>query len=134
MQTLCLESGIWTALNWPKIRKMTMTSKFPDMALSLKSFYAVLFPLSSLVTAPGFMSVSSLVLDLWQFSFIRDWPEIRKSEILPSEFCLISRDWDKLWIPNLVRKFLIECYWMLQNFKVTTFIVFELLRENQLRG
>ena len=45
-------------------------------------FDAVLFLLSSLVTGPSFMSISSLVLELWQFSFIRDWPEIRKSEIL----------------------------------------------------
>ena len=29
---------------------------------------------------------------------------------------------------------LIGCYWMLQNSRVTAFIVFELLRENQLGG
>ena len=29
---------------------------------------------------------------------------------------------------------LIECYWMLQNSRVTAFTVFELLRENQLGG
>ena len=45
-----------------------------------------LFLLSSLVTGRSFMSISSLVLELWQFSFIRDWPEIRKSEIPPSDF------------------------------------------------
>ena len=77
-------------------------------------FDVVLFLLSSLVTGPSFMSISSLVLELWQFSFIRDWPEIRKSEITPSEFCPISGDWDKLWIPNLARMSLIECYRMLQ--------------------
>ena len=59
-------------------------------------FWHFLFPLSSLVTGPSFMSVSSLVLELWQFSFIRDWPEIRKSEIFLSEFCPISRDWYEL--------------------------------------
>ena len=58
-------------------------------------FYVVLFLLSGWVTGPSFMSISSLVLELWQFSFIRDWPEIRKSEIPPSEFCPISGDWDK---------------------------------------
>ena len=42
------------------------------------------------------------------------------------------RDWSKLWIPNLARMSLIECYWMLQNSRVTAFTVFELLRENQL--
>ena len=43
-------------------------------------FDVVLFLLSSLVTGRSFMSISSLVLELSQFSFIRDWPEIRKSE------------------------------------------------------
>ena len=38
---------------------------------------------SSLVTGPSLMSISSMVLELWQFSFTRDWPEIQKSEIPP---------------------------------------------------
>ena len=78
--------------------------------------------------------IISLVLELWQFSFIGDWPEIWKSEIPPSEFCPISRDWDKLWIPNLARMSLIECYWMLQNTRVAASTIFELLRKNQLWG
>ena len=134
MQTLCPESGLRTAPNWPKIRKMTMTSQFSDMTSSSIFFEVVLFLLSSLVTGPSFMSISLLVLELWQFFFIRDWPEIRKSETLPSEFCPKSEDWGKLWIPNLAQMSLIECYWMLQNFRVTTFTVFELLKENQLKG
>ena len=44
---------------------------------------AVLY-LSSLVTGSSFMSISLLVLELWQFSFIRAWPEIQKSEIFLS--------------------------------------------------
>ena len=124
MQTLCLESSLRTARNWPKIQKMTMTSQFPDMTSS--------FLLSSVVTGPSFMSMSSLVLELWQFSFIRDWPEIWKLEIPLSEFCPISGDWGQLWIPNLVRMSLIEWYWMLQNSRVTAFTVFQLLRENHL--
>ena len=134
MQTLCPESGLRTAPNWPKIRKMTMTSQFSDMTSLSNFFDVVLFLLSSLVTGPSFMSISLLVLELWQFFFIRDWPEIRKSETLPSEFCPKSEDWGKLWIPNLAQMSLIECYWMLQNFRVTTFTVFELLKENQLKG
>ena len=97
----CPESSLRTAPNLPKIRKMTT-----DVAL---------FLLSSLVTDPSFMSISSLVLELWQFSFIRNWPEIRKSEIPPSESCPISGDWAELWIPNLTWMSLRECYWMLQN-------------------
>ena len=93
----------------------------------------VSFWLSSLVTGPSFMSISSLVLELWQFSFLRDWPEIWKLEIPPSEFFPISEDWGKLWIPNFARMSVIECYWMLQNCRVTAFTVFELLRENQLK-
>ena len=71
-----------------------------------RTFFFVL--MSSLVTGPSFMSISSLVLELWQFSFIRDWPEIRKWEIPPPEFCPISGNWDELWIPNLTRISLIE--------------------------
>ena len=50
--------------------------------------------------------------------FVRDWPEIRKSEIPPSEFCPISGDWGELRIPLFARMSLIECYWMLQNSRV----------------
>ena len=64
-------------------------------------FDVILFLLSGLATGQSVMSISPLVLELWQFSFIRHWPEIRKSEIPPSEFCLISGHWDELWIPNL---------------------------------
>ena len=99
--------------------------------VNVNFFDVVLFLLSSLVTDPSFMSISSLVRELWSFSFIRDWPEIRKSEITVWIFP-ISRDWGKLWIPNLARMSVTECYWMLQNSRVTTFIVFELLRESQL--
>ena len=108
-----------------------MKSRFSDMTSSSNFFDSVLFLLSSLVTGPGFMSNSWLVLELWQLSFIKDWPEIRKSEIPPSEFRPISRDWVKLVTPNLARMFLIKCYWMLQNVRITAIIVYELLRENQ---
>ena len=88
-----------------------MTLQFPDMTSMSNLFEIVLFLLSSLVIGLSFMSISSLVLELWQFSFIRDWPEIRKSEIPPSKFCPISGDWGELWIPNLAWMSLIECYW-----------------------
>ena len=55
-------------------------------------FDIVVFFLSSLITGPRFMLMSLLDLDFWQFLFVRDWPKIRKSEILLSEFCLISGD------------------------------------------
>ena len=112
--------------------EMTMTSQFSDMTSSSNFFNIVLFLLSNLVTGPRFMSISALVLEIWQFSFIRDSPEIRVSEIPPSEFFPISGDRDELWIPNLARLSLIECYWTRQNSRVTAFTAFELLRENQL--
>ena len=92
-----------------------MTSQFPDITSRSNLFDVVLFLLWSLVNGPSFMLISSLVLELWQFSFIRDWPEIRKSETLPSKFCPIFGDWDKLGIPNLTPVSLIKCYWMAQN-------------------
>ena len=130
MRTLFPESGLQTAPNLQKIRRMTMTSQFSDMTSTSNILNVVLFLLSSLVTGQSIISISSLVLELWQFSFTRDWPEIWKWEIHPSEFCPISEDWGKLWIPNLARMSLIECYWMLQNAMVTALTVFELLREN----
>ena len=96
-------------------------------------FEIVLFFLSSLVTGPSFMSISSLVLELWQFSFIRDWPKIRKSEIPSFQFSPIFGDRGKLGIPNLAWIPLIKYYWMLQNARITAFTVSDLLRENQQR-
>ena len=94
-------------------------------------FDVVLFFLSNLVTGQSFMSISSLVLEFWQFPFIRDWPEIRKSEIPRSKLCPISRDSGELGISNLAGTSLIKCYWKLQNARVTAFTVSELLREYQ---
>ena len=74
------ESGFWISPNWPKTGKTVMTSQFFDIRLSLNFFDVALFLLSSLVTVPIFMSLSSLVLELWQFLFIRDWPKIRKRD------------------------------------------------------
>ena len=71
-----------------------------------KFFDVALFLLLSLVTSPSFMSISSLVLKLWKLSFIRDW----KSEIPPSEFCLIPGDCGELEIPNLSATSLMKCY------------------------
>ena len=58
-----------------------MTPQFTDMTPSSIFFDVVLFLLSSLATGSSFIPISSLVLELWQFTFIRDWPEIRKWEI-----------------------------------------------------
>ena len=60
--------------------------------------------------------------------FIKNWPEIQKSEIHKPEFFPISEDWGKLWILNLAQEFLIKCYWILQNTRFTAFTVSGLLR------
>ena len=115
------------ALNWKNGNGVTI---FQNKSSS-NFFDVVLFLLSSLVTRPSFMPISSLALELWSFPFIRDWPEIRKWEIPPSEICPMSGDWGELGIPNLARTSLTKCYWMLQNSRVTTLSVSELLRKNQ---
>ena len=74
------------------------------------------------------------VPELWQFTFIRDWPEIRKLEIPPFEFCPLSGDYGKLEILNLVQTPLIKSHWMLQNARVTAFIVSEVFWNNHQRG
>ena len=93
-----------------------------------------LMPLLILVIGPSFMSISSLVPELWQFPFISDWPEIGKSEISPSKFDPIYGDWGELEIPNLARLSLMKCYWIQQDARVTAFTVSELLRENHQEG
>ena len=74
-------------------------------------FEIAVFLLPRLVAGPSLMSISLLVLELWQFFFIRDWPEIWKSEILPSELCPIFDDWGELGIPNLAWMSLMKCFW-----------------------
>ena len=86
---------------------------------------------TSLVTGQSFISISSLVRELWQFSFIRDRPKIQKLEIPPSGFVPIYGHLGELGITNLARMSLIKSYWILQNFRTTTFTIFGLLRENQ---
>ena len=102
---------------------MAITSRFTITS----GFDVVLFSLSSLVTSPSFMSISSLVLELWQLFFIWDWPKIRKSQIPLPEFSPISGDWGKLETQNLARMSLMKCYWIIQNFWVTAFTSSELL-------
>ena len=87
--------------------------------------------LPCLVSGPSFMSISRLVLELWQFSFIRDWSEIWKSQIPLSEFFPRYGDLGNLGILNLECLSPVKSYWMLQNARVAAFIISELLRENQ---
>ena len=96
--------------------------------MTLSSNFLITFCFYCPVTGPSFMSILSLVPDLWQFSSIRDWPEIWKLEIPPLDFCPISGDRGKLGISNLPRMCLMKCYWVLQNTRATAFIVYELVK------
>ena len=77
-------------------------------------FDVVLFVLSGLVTGPSFMSISSLVLELWQFYFIGI---DQKSENRNTSTWVLSNIWrlGLVRVPNLVRMSIIKFYWMLQN-------------------
>ena len=107
-----------------------MTSQFTDMTSSQIFFDVIFFLLSNLVTDLSFMSISSLVLELWQFSFIRDWPEIRKSEIPPLSFSQYLET-GRVRGTKFDTNFSNECYWILQNARVTAFTVSELIRGKQ---
>ena len=68
--------------------QMTMTSQFVDLTSLSNFFDVVFFLLSILVAGPSFMSISSLVLELWQFSFKRDWPKIGNTLV-----CVLPNIW-----------------------------------------
>ena len=125
-----------------------ITIRWHDVIVTF--FYVAVFLLSSLVTGPSFMLISLLVLEFWQFIFIRDWPEIQKSEmplsaiyfhkglarnpeIRNAPVWVLPNIWrmGELGLPNLARMSLMKSYWMLQNATVTAFSISELLRENQ---
>ena len=88
-------SGIWLpdcsklAVNWKNDNDVT----FFKHDVIVNFFWRCFVFLVKLVTGPCFMSMSSLVLELRHIPFIKDWPEIRKSEIPPSEFCPIPGHW-----------------------------------------
>ena len=110
-----------------------MTLQFVDMCyrqifLMLPSFSCKVL---LLVKFYYYMSISLMVLEWWQFLFIRDWPEIWKTEIPSPKFFAISEYLGKLGIPNLAWMYLMKRYWILQNARVTAFTVSELLRGNK---
>ena len=106
-----------------------MAAQFPDVTSSPIFFDVIFFLLSSLATGPSFMSISSQILELWQFSHITDWPEIRKLVTPPSEFCPMSWDCSELGITkfgaNVSNKMWLTaakcqgyrfyCFWVIQG-------------------
>ena len=134
MQTLCQESGLRTAQNWQKDPKNDngVTIFWHDVIVKL--FWRCFISLVKFSDWSKFHINIIAGSGIMTIFFYKGCPEIRQSEISQSEFCPISGDCSKLWIPNLAGMSLIECYWMLKNVMVTAFAVFELLRENQLGG
>ena len=122
-----LQDDCKLTINWKKDNDVTICRH----DVILKFFDATMLLFSNVVIGLSFMSLSWLVVELWQFLFIKDWPEIQKLEIPSPAFCPVSGHWDELRIPNFTRMSIIKSYWMLQNGRVTAFIVSELLRENQ---
>ena len=75
---------------------------------AIVKYFDVLFLLSSLVTGPSFMSISSM---FWSHdNFL-----LQGIQMPPSEFWPTFGDWDELGIPNLAQMTLIKSYWMLEN-------------------
>ena len=95
-QTMRLESGMdysMLAENWKNDNDVTIF--WHGVIVNL--FDIALFLLSSLVTYPRFMSILSLVLELWQFLFIRDWPEIGNSPVV----WVLSNFWRLAQVNNI---------------------------------
>ena len=70
---------------------------------------------TNIMTRPGVMTI-------FVYKGLTRNPEIGNTVIW---VCPISGDWDKLGIPNLALIFLIKCYWILRNARVTANTVTE---------
>ena len=76
------------------MRKLKITHNFQKW--SHRHFFdVVLFPLSSLVTGSSFMSISSLVLELWHFSFMTRNPKIGNTSV-----CVLPNIWGVVQLRN----------------------------------
>ena len=123
-----LESGFSMAPNWSWIEKRQWRHNF--MICRHRHFFeACVFTMSSLINGPSFKLISWLVLEFWQSSFIKDWPEMRKSEIHPS--CVLLNLWrlwhfrDIIFATNISNKMLLTtakcqgynfyCFWVIKE-------------------
>ena len=80
-----------------------MMSQFAGMASSPIFFWHCLVSLVMFSYWSKFHVNIMTGLELWQFSFIKYWPELWKLEIPLSKFFPISGDWGELGIPNLAK-------------------------------
>ena len=126
-----LDPSLWTALNWPKIKKNDNDVTISWHDVIVKIFWCGFISLVKFSYWSKFhvnITTGSGIMTIFFYKGLTRNPEIGNIPL-----CLISGDWDKLWIPDLAQMSN-RIFWMLQNFRVTAFTVFELLRENQLRG
>ena len=100
-----------------------MTSRFADM-----TFFLSLVKLSYWFKFYVNIITGSGVMTIFFYKGLTKNPEIGNTFawVLPNIWRV-----DELGIRNLARLFLMKCYWMLQNARVTAFTVSELLRLNQ---
>ena len=104
------ESGFRIAPNWSTNQKNDNDAIICRHDVIVKFFWRPFFFLSSLVTGPSFMSISSLVLNFWLLyeGLIRNLEFGNTSVwVFP-----ISGDWGELGIPKFARLSLTKCYWM----------------------
>ena len=85
MSRIYLPDSSKLAINWKNVNDVTIF-RHNFIVNFFGRFFASLVKFN-LVTVPSFTSISSLVLELWQFPLIRVLQEIQKSEIPPSKFC-----------------------------------------------
>ena len=95
MSGISLLDGCKMTINWKKENDVTICLH--------RQIFLTLPCCSCQVNGPSFMSISWLILELWQFSCIKDWSEIPKSEIPLSALCPISGNWRELGIPNALK-------------------------------
>ena len=86
-------SNMFWKINW----KNKIDVKIYRAHVTINFFGVSVFLLTISVNDPCFVSISVLVLELWNFSFLY---------ITPSIFCPISGDWGKLRILNLEKMLL----------------------------
>ena len=106
MQTLCLESGVGTAPNWPKIGKMTMTSTSHLLGVfffvSLVNFrYWSKFHVN-IITSSGIMTIFFYKGLTWN-------PDIRNTPVwVAPNIWSLDRVMDTKFVPNVFNRMLLD--------------------------
>ena len=127
MQILYPESGLRRAPNWSKNPKNDNTVTIFWHDVRFKFFWRCFVSLVNFSYWSNFHAniiTGSGIITTFFYKRLTRNPEMGNTLewVLPNIW-----NWAKLWMPNLARMSLIEYYWMVENFRVTAFTVFELL-------